>query len=181
MNPAPPVTSTRMSPILPVAGARGTPPSLRGVTGANGVHRSCQADDPAPAVTDGSRVGAPRHSSAVPTIPGTGGPPAPAGVRAPPARRPGTRICRPAFPRDDPRKDTVSRDRFEPDDAPGRPLPPRLDPRPGRVPRAAETGSARTPGRGGRRGALLGRVVGGLLSLALLATSGWGWYLGQVA
>src|SRR4051794_6767249 len=80
MNPAPPVTSTRMSTILPVAGARGTPPSLRGVTRANGVHRSCQADDPAPAVTDGSRVGAPRRPSAVPTIPGTGGPPAPAGV-----------------------------------------------------------------------------------------------------
>jgi LCP family protein required for cell wall assembly len=32
-----------------------------------------------------------------------------------------------------------------------------------------------------RRWALVARVVGAVLSLALLATSGWGWYLGQVA
>ncbi|WP_448627004.1 LCP family protein [Geodermatophilus sp. URMC 64] len=80
----------------------------------------------------------------------------------------------------------MSRDRSEPDDHPGRPLPPRLDPRAGRparsraaestAPRAGRTGAPQT-----RRGVLLLRVVGAVLSAALLATSGWGWYLGQVA
>ncbi|MFW3172830.1 LCP family protein [Geodermatophilus sp. CPCC 206100] len=37
------------------------------------------------------------------------------------------------------------------------------------------------PRRGGRRGAIVGRTVAGLLSAVLLAGSGWGWYLGQVA
>ncbi|MGY1595111.1 LCP family protein [Geodermatophilus sp. SYSU D00708] len=68
----------------------------------------------------------------------------------------------------------------------GRPLPPRLDPRAGRTSRKAaerpEAGSAPegTPRRG-RRAAVLTRVVVGLLSVALLGGSGWGWYLGQVA
>ena len=61
---------------------------------------------------------------------------------------------------------------------PSRPLPPRLDPRAGRgtthpAPRAARP---RTSGL-----AITGRVVGAVLSVVLLAASGWGWYLGQVA
>jgi LCP family protein required for cell wall assembly len=80
----------------------------------------------------------------------------------------------------------VSRDRSEPDDRQGRPLPPRLDPRAGRPARsrAAESTAPRAGRPGGqrtRRGVALLRVVGAVLSAALLATSGWGWYLGQVA
>jgi LCP family protein required for cell wall assembly len=77
----------------------------------------------------------------------------------------------------------VSRDRSEPDDRPGRPLPPRLDPRAGRTARgrAGEPPAAGAPGGRSRRGILVARVVGAVLSAALLATSGWGWYLGQVA
>ena len=52
-------------------------------------------------------------------------------------------------------------------------LPARLDPRVDRQGRQA-TGGA-------RRLVWTGRVTAGLLSLALLVTSGWGWYLGQVA
>ncbi|MGK5113044.1 MULTISPECIES: LCP family protein [unclassified Geodermatophilus] len=91
----------------------------------------------------------------------------------------------------------MSRDRSEQGPA-GRPLPPRLDPRAGRPSRArssagraeerpAERGDAAreaTPGRRGRRGrrgAIVARTVAGLLSAVLLAGSGWGWYLGQVA
>ncbi|MCF6743966.1 LytR family transcriptional regulator [Blastococcus sp. KM273128] len=64
-----------------------------------------------------------------------------------------------------------------------RPLPPRLDPRAGGRPRQ-RTGSSpaglREPA--GRRRLVLGsRVVAGLLSVLLLAGSGWGWYLGRVA
>ncbi|MCZ2823769.1 MULTISPECIES: LCP family protein [unclassified Modestobacter] len=62
-----------------------------------------------------------------------------------------------------------------------RPLPPRLDPRAGRAPRHV-TGSADRAAHGGHgRLAASGRVVAGLLSLVLLVTSGWGWYLGRVA
>ncbi|MGY1722536.1 LCP family protein [Blastococcus sp. SYSU DS0533] len=64
-----------------------------------------------------------------------------------------------------------------------RPLPPRLDPRAGGRPRA-RTGSsaAGLREREGRRRLVVGsRVVAGLLSVLLLAGSGWGWYLGQVA
>ncbi|WP_448624300.1 LCP family protein [Geodermatophilus sp. URMC 64] len=53
----------------------------------------------------------------------------------------------------------------------GRPLPPRLDPRLGR------SGGRRPT----RRGTVAPRVLAGLVSAMLLATSGWGWYLGQVA
>ncbi|WP_369140021.1 LCP family protein [Modestobacter versicolor] len=75
-------------------------------------------------------------------------------------------------------------------DGPARPLPPRLDPRAGRAPRpgrgSAEggRGPAEGPGRstGGRSRLAVGaRVVAGVLSVVLLGTSGWGWYLGQVA
>jgi LCP family protein required for cell wall assembly len=66
-----------------------------------------------------------------------------------------------------------------------RPLPPRLDPRAGRPPRPQPDGST-PPATGGtpsgqRRLAWSGRIVAGLLSLTLLITSGWGWYLGRVA
>ncbi|MCZ2838587.1 LCP family protein [Modestobacter sp. VKM Ac-2985] len=60
-----------------------------------------------------------------------------------------------------------------------RPLPPRLDPRAGRSPRQSTSGSSSTPGHA--RLATGARVVAGLLSLVLLGTSGWGWYLGRVA
>jgi LCP family protein required for cell wall assembly len=67
-----------------------------------------------------------------------------------------------------------------------RPLPPRLDPRAGRTSRrAAEAPAAgpapAVPARRGRRAAVATRVLVGLLSVALLGGSGWGWYLGQVA
>nr|WP_221204014.1 LCP family protein [Modestobacter versicolor] len=60
-------------------------------------------------------------------------------------------------------------------------MPPRLDPRAGRPARhapATADGRART-GHGRLAGGA--RVVAGLLSVVLLATSGWGWYLGRVA
>jgi LCP family protein required for cell wall assembly len=77
----------------------------------------------------------------------------------------------------------VSRDRFEQDDV-ARPLPPRLDPRAGRPPRDARPDRADAgPSEGRRRGrvAVSVRVIGGVLSLLLLVTTGWGWYLGRVA
>ena len=66
----------------------------------------------------------------------------------------------------------------------GTPVPcrPRLDPRAGRPPRHG--GVAGAPPRHATPAvavAWTGRVVAGLLSLAVLATSGWGWYLGRVA
>jgi LCP family protein required for cell wall assembly len=83
----------------------------------------------------------------------------------------------------------VSRDRNEQGRPAGRPLPPRLDPRAGRParprPAADERQDAHTaspvPRRGSRRAAGAVRVVAGVLSAVLLAGSGWGWYLGQVA
>ena len=60
-----------------------------------------------------------------------------------------------------------------------RPLPARLDPRAGRAGRATPGRAAdRRPRR--KRSAGVARAVAGLLSLVLLGTSGWGWYLGQV-
>jgi LCP family protein required for cell wall assembly len=61
-------------------------------------------------------------------------------------------------------------------------LPPRLDPRVGR-PTRRPSGSEGGPATGGgrSRAAVTARVVAGLLSLVLLGTSGWGWYLGRVA
>jgi LCP family protein required for cell wall assembly len=86
----------------------------------------------------------------------------------------------------------VSRDRHQQDDPSGRRLPPRLDPRAGRPPRSRTgSGSAsasdlshepgQTPRTRGRRAATAVRAAAGLLSAVLLASSGWGWYLGQVA
>ncbi|WP_346619664.1 LCP family protein [Blastococcus montanus] len=76
----------------------------------------------------------------------------------------------------------MGRDRQH-DDRAGRPLPPRLDPRAGAQPRSRAGASAaglRPPDR--RRRLVLGsRVLAGVLSVLLLAGSGWGWYLGQVA
>ena len=67
------------------------------------------------------------------------------------------------------------------DPSSGRPLPPRLDPRAGRPPRHSRS-AAPQPGRSGHgRLAGVARVVAGLLSVVLLGTSGWGWYLGRVA
>lgn len=66
----------------------------------------------------------------------------------------------------------------------GRPLPARLDPRagaPSRRERRADDRSARGGGAGRKRAVAAGRVVTALASAALLAGSGWGWYLGQVA
>ena len=60
------------------------------------------------------------------------------------------------------------------DDAGARPaLPPRLDPR---APLPSQGATA-----GSRGLTWTGRVLAGLLSLTVLVTSGWGWYLGRVA
>ncbi len=72
----------------------------------------------------------------------------------------------------------------------GRQLPARLDPRAGssrgdaRSPRGtAETsdGEGPAPRRSTGRAATVARAIAGVLSVVLLAGSGWGWYLGQVA
>ncbi|WP_138732816.1 LCP family protein [Modestobacter excelsi] len=57
-----------------------------------------------------------------------------------------------------------------------RPLPPQLDPRAGRSAHPAGPHPQRTG-----RPAVVGRVVAAVLSLTLLAGSGWGWYLARVA
>lgn len=72
-----------------------------------------------------------------------------------------------------------------------RPLPARLDPRAGRpgssraASRAEAVDAPEAEGRGRQRrtgrAARAARVVAGVLSVVLLAGSGWGWYLGQVA
>src|SRR5881398_475491 len=59
-----------------------------------------------------------------------------------------------------------------------RPLPPRLDPPAGR---SSTHQPERAPRRRSSRGVLGLRVVAALVSAALLAGSGWGWYLTQVA
>ena len=56
-----------------------------------------------------------------------------------------------------------------------RPLPPHLDPRAGRSAHAAATPRRRV------RPAVVARTVAAVLSVALLAGSGWGWYLARVA
>ena len=58
-------------------------------------------------------------------------------------------------------------------------LPPRLDPRAGR-PRSASSGGG---GGGSRIGRLATstRIVAALATATILGTSGWGWYLGEVA
>ncbi|WP_092195050.1 LCP family glycopolymer transferase [Blastococcus tunisiensis] len=74
----------------------------------------------------------------------------------------------------------------------GRPLPARLDPRAGRPPtRRGGRGDTRTEDGGPRearpRRSALGRAAGAtralsaVLAVLVLGTSGWGWYLGQVA
>ena len=73
----------------------------------------------------------------------------------------------------------MSRDRNEHGGPAGRPLPPRLDPRAGR-PAQSRRDTGDRPARAGRTATAV-RVLGGLLSAVLLVTSGWGWYLGQVA
>ncbi|MGY1693511.1 MULTISPECIES: LCP family protein [unclassified Geodermatophilus] len=89
----------------------------------------------------------------------------------------------------------MSRDRTEHGGPGGRQLPARLDPRAGRPsrPRAPEgpadagqraprdPAPARGEGRRGGRAAVVGRAVVAVLSVLLLAGSGWGWYLGRVA
>jgi len=59
-----------------------------------------------------------------------------------------------------------------------RPLPPRLDPRRGQ---GSTRGAAPTGGRGSVRGVVVGRSIAALLSVLVLAGSGWGWYLVRVA
>lgn len=83
----------------------------------------------------------------------------------------------------------MSRDRTEQDDRGGRPLPPRLDPRAGRPPRRPAAGTAERADRGRtagprrrtHRAVVALRVTAAVLAVALLATSGRGWYLFQLA
>ncbi|MGY1672462.1 LCP family protein [Geodermatophilus sp. SYSU D00710] len=86
----------------------------------------------------------------------------------------------------------MSRDRDQHGDPPARPLPARLDPRAGRSPHARGSGPAEATGPHGSRrvgtprrrtapAVVLGRAVAVLVSLVVLAGSGWGWYLGRVA
>ncbi len=90
----------------------------------------------------------------------------------------------------------MSRDPQEPGDPAGRPIPPRLDPRAGRPSRHRPPGApdghatgpvhrvdqaAGTPRRRTPRAVVVGRAVAAVLSVVLLAGSGWGWYLGRVA
>lgn len=69
---------------------------------------------------------------------------------------------------------------------PQRPLPARLDPRLGTTSRSARAGGGgggSQPRRrtGGTRLAIAVRAVAGVVTVAVLAASGWGWYLGRVA
>jgi LCP family protein required for cell wall assembly len=76
----------------------------------------------------------------------------------------------------------VNRDEREPRD-PSRGLPPRLDPRAGKPPRRGRESAENRPATpaGSGRAARGGRVVAAVLSVTLLAASGWGWHLGRVA
>ena len=71
------------------------------------------------------------------------------------------------------------------EDQHGRPLPPRLDPRAGRAPHERAPHERTSHGRGRRRrtsrGVVITRLLAAVVSAALLAGSGWGWYLSQVA
>jgi LCP family protein required for cell wall assembly len=58
-----------------------------------------------------------------------------------------------------------------------RPLPPRLDPRRGR----GSSPAHESGGRGSVRAVVVGRSIAALLSVLVLAGSGWGWYLVRVA
>ncbi|WP_233491170.1 LCP family protein [Blastococcus sp. TBT05-19] len=62
-----------------------------------------------------------------------------------------------------------------------RPLPPRLDPRAGRPGPGRPHREPPAAGLRRRRAVVVSRAVAALLSVAILAGSGWGWYLGQVA
>ena len=80
----------------------------------------------------------------------------------------------------------MSRDLDQRDDRGGRPLPPRLDPRAGRPPRAGS--AANSPGAressertGTARSATIARTLATVIAVAVLATSGWGWHLARVA
>ncbi len=87
----------------------------------------------------------------------------------------------------------MSRDRNEHGDPAGRPIPSRLDPRAGRHSRHRPPGAAdghgtgpvhrppAAPRRRTPRAVVAGRAVAAVLSVVLLAGSGWGWYLGRVA
>jgi LCP family protein required for cell wall assembly len=76
----------------------------------------------------------------------------------------------------------VSRDRNERDDPSGRPLPPRLDPRVGKPSRSSRPAAATAvPRERSGKGALVVRAVAAIVSVVVLATTGWGWYLGRVA
>ncbi|MGR7025692.1 LCP family protein [Geodermatophilus sp. URMC 62] len=72
-------------------------------------------------------------------------------------------------------------DRTEDGDLPGRPLPARLDPRTGRSRRDAAGAAGSRTGRRTGPAVVAARAVAAVLSLVLLAGSGWGWYLGRVA
>src|SRR4051812_22099923 len=65
-----------------------------------------------------------------------------------------------------------------PEDHRDRPLPPRLDPRAGRP---SHSRPEPAPRRRTSRGVIGLRVVAAVVSAALLAGSGWGWYLTRVA
>jgi LCP family protein required for cell wall assembly len=63
------------------------------------------------------------------------------------------------------------------------PLPARLDPRLGSTPRSRGSHDRKQPAdrSGGVRLTIATRLVAGLATVAVLAVSGWGWYLGRVA
>ncbi|HEV7189309.1 MAG TPA: LCP family protein [Blastococcus sp.] len=67
------------------------------------------------------------------------------------------------------------------DEQGGRALPARLDPRAGRSGKVRDAVDRPAPPRPVRRGVVVVRFVGAVLSVVLLATTGWGWYLSQVA
>ena len=74
----------------------------------------------------------------------------------------------------------MSRDGYEQDERSTPPLPPRLDPRAGR-PGKVRGGNSPARSRSTGRRATAVRIVTGVLSVVLLATTGWGWYLARVA